>query len=1103
MTRSFALLLFVLGLLLASAEAGAQTAHVFRRETTPAPGASGRGSAEARVILDRAALSRFRQGSGGRIELPLPDGSSLILSLRRFEVLAPGAVVTLTGDRGPVAYRPDLTLFKGAVEGEPGSLAVLAMTSEQVSGTIERRRGRLVLAPLDPSPAEAPPGSGSGLPSGADHAIAEAPDLPPPGGSFVCPSDDLPRVGAEPPAGLPALPADVQATTTRLVCDLALDCDNDYFIKEGADSARAVNYALVMLGTASAIYEREINVTLRASYLNVWTTSDPYTATDLNGALTEFRNWWNTNRAGVSRDLAQLVSGRTLGGGIAYVGVLCNPSYGYSVIGNLYGQNTYPTNTTTWDLEVMAHELGHNFNSNHTHSCWWQSHGYAPPGALLDSCYAAEGSCYSGPTGIGPADLGTIMSYCHLLGGMANIRLDFHSACNTVMRNAAEQASCFAAAAVQPASNLMVATGPSGASLTWTASPSPGVIRYDVFRSPWQQDLAPPLLGTTTGTSFADLDLGTFWYKVRAVRAADSSAFSGEVKSTVCGPAAPVSYATGSSPAAALTADFDEDGILDLAVANFSSHNVSILRGLGSGGVGNGTFAAAVNYALPAGSSPAALATADFNGDGILDLAVAAEEAARVSILLGQGAGGVGNGGFAAGPNLTVAANPWAVVAGDFNADAIPDLAAACASGSVSILLGLGTGGVPNGTFAPRADYACGEGAYDITSGDFNSDGITDLAVAASAGVSVLPGQGAGGRGDGTFGARTTYACQDSPFGVATGDFDADGITDLAVANSASSSVSILLGNGDGGQGDGTFAPAVHYACGIYPYAVAVGDWNGDGAPDLVVSNGTTANAISILTGHRAGGAPDGTFAKSQAFSAGTWPRWVVPGDFDHDGQADFAVANNATAGQVSILLASCPSPLSMALEVTDPAGGEQWITGTQHTIRWTRGAGILAVDVALSRDGGVNWQTLASGVTDTAWTWNVAGPHTSQARIKVHDPAVPSHAALSDTSFTIIPAELLDAGGRAAPGLALRGAWPNPAQEAARVWFTLADGGPARLELLDLAGRRLRALEVGHLGPGLHHVDLERIAALRPGLYLLRLTQAGRHATGKLVVTR
>ena len=103
------------------------------------------------------------------------------------------------------------------------------------------------------------------------------------------------------------------------MCDLALDCDYDFFAQEGSDTARAVNYALVLLGTTSAIYEREINVSLRASYLNVWTTSaDPYSATTLNPALTEFQTYWvNAYRSGVTRDLAQLVSGRALGGGIA------------------------------------------------------------------------------------------------------------------------------------------------------------------------------------------------------------------------------------------------------------------------------------------------------------------------------------------------------------------------------------------------------------------------------------------------------------------------------------------------------------------------------------------------------------------------------------------------------------------------------------------------------------------------------------------------------------------------------------------------------------------------------------------------------------------
>ena len=1094
MKRSPALLLAILALLLVSAEVRAQTdvsSGVFRRQTAPVRVTAVRGPGAAAVTVDREALHRFRLQDTGRLDLPLADGSTLTLALRRFEVLAPGATVTLSGEHGPVPWQPDLTLFKGPVEGEPGSLAVIAMTSGQVTGWVEHAAGRLIVAPLDET--------------GDAHAIADEAVLPaPPAGAFVCPSDESPGGGLEPPAGLPALPADVQTTTERLVCDLALDCDYEFFVKEGSDTTRAVNYALVLLATTSAIYEREINVELRASYLNVWATpADPYSATTLSPALTEFTSWWRTYRSSVTRDLAQLVSGRALGGGIAYVNALCNTSYGYSVISNLNGNNVYPSAVTTWDVNVMAHELGHSFGSSHTHSCWWQSNGYAPAGALLDSCYTAEGTCFTGATGRVPADLGTIMSYCHLLGGEGNIRLDFHPACRSVMRYAAEHAGCFAAAAPQPPSDLVIDTGPAGAELTWSASPTAGVLRYDVYRSPWPQDLAPARIGATSGTGFTDLAIGAFWYKVRAVRSADSSAFCGEVKRVVCAPSSPVACAVGASPAACLAADFDGDGILDLATADFGGNTVSVLSGQGLGGAGDGTFATAVSYALPAGSFPVALTSGDFNGDGILDLAVADEEAAGVSLLFGQGAGGTGNGAFTAGPRLTVSTNPWAVAVGDFDADGILDLAVACGSGKVSILIGQGTDGISDGTFAPAAHYTIGTAAYGIATGDFDSNGITDLAVASSAGVSVLPGLGSGGRGDGTFGAKTTYACQSGPFGLATGDFDADGITDLAVANAGSGSVSVLLGSGTGGQGDGTFRPPANYACGTSPYVIVVGDWNGDGVADLAVPNGGAAGTLSILTGQASGGRPDGTFATRQAFAAGTQVRGLASGDFDHDGTADFAVANSAISGTVSILLASCPNPYPLALQVTAPAGGEQWITGTRQALAWTRSAGILAVDVALSRDGGANWQTLARGVTDTTWTWNVTGPHTAQARIRIADPAVPGRTAASDSNFAILPAALLGAGAPSPTGLALRGAWPNPAHGTARVWLTLAGAAPARLELLDLAGRRVRTVDLGGLGAGLHRVDLAETGSLPTGLYLIRLSQADRQATGKLVITR
>src|SRR5206468_8021908 len=107
---------------------------------------------------------------------------------------------------------------------------------------------------------------------------------------------------------------------------------------------------------------------------------------------------FNVNHPEVTRHLAHLVSGRYLGGGISFLTTLCNRPMAYGV-SQVDGNYHYPTNTTTWDAYVISHEIGHSFSSPHTQSCFWQANGYSPPGTLLDSCYTAEGGCYSGPTG--------------------------------------------------------------------------------------------------------------------------------------------------------------------------------------------------------------------------------------------------------------------------------------------------------------------------------------------------------------------------------------------------------------------------------------------------------------------------------------------------------------------------------------------------------------------------------------------------------------------------------------------------------------------------------------------------------------------------------
>jgi hypothetical protein len=297
---------------------------------------------------------------------------------------------------------------------------------------------------------------------------------------------------------------------------------------------------------------------------------------------------------------------------------------------------------------------------------------------------------------------------------------------------------------------------------------------------------------------------------------------------------AAVNYPTGLTPAGVAVADFNGDGILDLAVANNWSATVGIFLGKG-----DGTFQPAVNY--PAGKFTGCVAVADFNGDGILDLAVANEiyPNSTLSVLLGNG-----DGSFQAPQSFESGGTfPNSMVVGDFNADGVPDLAVAnYKSGTVSIFLGNG-----DSTFQAAGNYATQSADY-IVVGDFNGDGKLDLAVAnafkppaTSGSVSVLLGNG-----DGSFQASVSYPT--GPFinydisgGMAVGDVNGDGAPDLVVA--IGGGVLVLLGNGDG-----IFQTTpISYLGGIAPITVAVGDFNGDGRPDVAVANVSSNGGVSIL----------------------------------------------------------------------------------------------------------------------------------------------------------------------------------------------------------------------------------------------------------------
>ena len=189
---------------------------------------------------------------------------------------------------------------------------------------------------------------------------------------------------------------------------------------------------------------------------------------------------------------------------------------------------------------------------------------------------------------------------------------------------------------------------------------------------------------------------------------------------------------------------------------------------------------------------------------------------------------------------------------------------------------------------APFQAVPVGTDPDAIVAGDFNGDGRTDLAVANSVDntVSVLLGNG-----DGTFQPQVTYAVGSIPDAIVAGDFTGDGHIDLAVANSVDNTVSVLLGNGDG-----TFQPQVTYAVGSIPGAIVAGDFTGDGHTDLAVAN-SGDNTVSVLLGNG-----DGTFQPQVTYAVGSEPDAIVAGDFTGDGHTDLAVANSGD-NTVSVLL--------------------------------------------------------------------------------------------------------------------------------------------------------------------------------------------------------
>ncbi|MFY9646726.1 MAG: VCBS repeat-containing protein [Terriglobales bacterium] len=448
------------------------------------------------------------------------------------------------------------------------------------------------------------------------------------------------------------------------------------------------------------------------------------------------------------------------------------------------------------------------------------------------------------------------------------------------------------------ASNLAVSSGPLPTTTTISAIGVAG--NYALNGTVWAGGTAVP----TGSVSFQDATTNTL---LGSGLLSSGVMTSGFAFTNTMGPA------TSSQSQAIAVGDFNNDGNLDYLVANMNSPATATVL-LGNG---NGTFTAVTQggspYSPPVGSIPEGAVVADFNGDGNLDLAFANSAGSGigasdgVTVLLGNG-----DGTFTAAASPTVSYGA-AIAVGDFNGDGIPDLAVSNNASNVyvvTILLGNGDGtfnvgdsiSVPQWSINPQG----------IVAMDFNGDGKIDLAVTSaninspqSDVVTILLGNG-----DGTFMHGQTYTTGERDQSLVGGDFNGDGMPDLAIANYDDNTVTILLGNGDG-----TFiAPTAPLpATGAGPFAIVAGDFNNDGNLDLATAN-FYDNTVTILLG-----SGDGTFtAASSTPGTGNGPDGIVVGDFNGDGLLDIVTPNYQATTQ-SILLQSTNSTTVTISGVTVP----------------------------------------------------------------------------------------------------------------------------------------------------------------------------------------
>ncbi len=404
-----------------------------------------------------------------------------------------------------------------------------------------------------------------------------------------------------------------------------------------------------------------------------------------------------------------------------------------------------------------------------------------------------------------------------------------------------------------------------------------------------------------------------------------------------------VDFNTGTSPWGIAIGDIDGDGKPDMVIANsVASGTIYVYRNISTAGtITTGSFAAPVSFSV--GSLPEGIAIGDIDGDGKLDIVVANNGSASVSVFRNTATSGIINSAsLAARVDFTTGNGPQSVVIGDIDGDGKPEIITANQSApGLSVLQNATTGSTIS--FSARVDFATSSNSLVVALGDLDGDGKRDVIATNFSGstVSVLQNvmAGPGTITSATLAAAVNFTTGANPSGLAIGDIDGDGKPEIIVTNFGGATVGIFHNMVSTTTiGSGSFASMVTFECLSQPFSVAVGDIDGDGKADLAV--GYIGSQVSVYRNTAIlGSISTSSLAQEVDFGAGGNPRQIVIGDLDLDGLPD-VMCTNQSSGTFSVLRNDPLQPITGNLQIcqgttsalTEPAHGGTWISGTTAT---------------------------------------------------------------------------------------------------------------------------------------------------------------------------